>query len=142
VLNPNLATAWHFSGNVLCWLGRPEEAIEHFARAMRLSPLDPLLGQMHTGTAFAHFSAGRHEEAVSWAEQAVREAPAWVPAYIAAAASNALTGRIKEARQVVAKLRELDSGHCIATLKNIYPLRRPEDLAKLEQGLRRAGLPE
>lgn len=40
VLNPNLSEPWHFSGWVRVYLGEPEAAIEHFARAMRLSPLD------------------------------------------------------------------------------------------------------
>jgi adenylate cyclase len=40
VLNPNLAEAWHYSGCVRYWLGKPDLAIEHLARAMRLSPLD------------------------------------------------------------------------------------------------------
>jgi hypothetical protein len=45
-LNPNLATAWHVSALIRLWLGEPEVALEHEARAMRLSPLDPLIGQM------------------------------------------------------------------------------------------------
>jgi len=49
---------------------------------------------------------------------------------------------MEEARRIVTKLRELDPGHCVTSLKNVYPLRRPEDLAKFEAGLRKAGLPE
>jgi adenylate cyclase len=142
VLNPNLGIAWHFSGLARVWLGRPEEAIGHFTRAMRLSPLDPLIGQMHSGTAMAQFFSGRHDEAVASAEKAIREAPNWLPACLAAVVSNAVAGRMEEARRIVAKLRELDPGHCVSSLKNLYPLRRPEDLAKLEAGLRKAGLPE
>jgi len=109
---------------------------------MRLSPLDPLIAQMHSGTAMAQFFAGRHDEAVVSAEKAIREAPNWVPAYLAAVVSNAVVGRMEEARRIVTKLRELDPGHCVTSLKNVYPLRRPEDLAKFEAGLRKAGLPE
>jgi hypothetical protein len=39
---PNLAAGRTLSGWVRIWLGKPDEAIEHFAHAMRLSPLDPL----------------------------------------------------------------------------------------------------
>jgi tetratricopeptide (TPR) repeat protein len=39
VLNPNLAGTWLNSGWVRIWLGEPDLAIEHLARAMRLSPL-------------------------------------------------------------------------------------------------------
>src|SRR3984893_10587236 len=42
-LNSNLAEAWHFGGWVKIWLGEPEAAIERFARAIRLRPLDPWL---------------------------------------------------------------------------------------------------
>src|SRR5258707_9112179 len=55
VLNSNLAEAWNFGGWVKNWLGEPQPAIERFARAMRLSPLDPRLGAMQVGTAHAHF---------------------------------------------------------------------------------------
>ena len=43
-LNPNLAIAWFASGIVRVFRGgEPDVAIEHFARAMRLSPLDPFM---------------------------------------------------------------------------------------------------
>ena len=43
LINPNLAAAWLCSGWVKVWLGEPDRAIEHFAHAMRLSPIDPAL---------------------------------------------------------------------------------------------------
>ena len=67
LLNPNLATAWIVSGWVRVWRGEPEVAIEHLARATRLSPLDPLTNRTRTTTAHAHFFAGRYGEAASWA---------------------------------------------------------------------------
>src|SRR6202165_4448744 len=51
VLNSNLAEAWSNGGWVKNWLGDPESAIEYFARAMRLSPLDPRATEMRAGTA-------------------------------------------------------------------------------------------
>ena len=43
--------AWFFSGLVKVWLGEPEVAIEHEARAMRLSPHDPMIFNMQAATA-------------------------------------------------------------------------------------------
>src|SRR5207237_10922687 len=60
-LNPNLAGAWYASGWTRVFRGEPETAIEHFARAMRLSPLDPQVIRMQAGTAFAHLLAGRYD---------------------------------------------------------------------------------
>jgi tetratricopeptide (TPR) repeat protein len=67
VLNSNLAEAFFCGGWAKNWLGEPESAIERFARAMRLSPLDPRAMGMKVGTAHAHFFLGRYDEAASWA---------------------------------------------------------------------------
>src|SRR5262245_44076091 len=45
-LDPNLARGWYASGWVRVYRGEPELAIDHQARAMRLSPLDPTLYHM------------------------------------------------------------------------------------------------
>ena len=101
LLNPSLAEAWHFSGWVRVYLGEPNLAIEHFAHAMRLSPLDPLTFIVQMGTAFAHFFAGRYDDASSWAEKALREKPEYHPALRVAAAANALAGRMDEAHSAI-----------------------------------------
>ena len=62
--------------------------------------------------------------------------------YRIAAASNALVGRIKEAQKIAERLRQFDPGFRISSLKDFLPFRRPEDLARYEDGLRKAGLPE
>jgi tetratricopeptide (TPR) repeat protein len=142
VLNPNLAVAWYASGWVRVYCGEPETAIAHFARAMRLSPLDPQLVAMQAGTAFAHMLAGRYDEASAWANKAVWAHTNFLTPLRIAAASHALAGRMEEARNTMARLREFDSAWRIATVKVWAPLRRPEDLARLEEGLRLAGLPE
>ena len=75
VLNPNLAAAWTASGCLKTFLGDSDMAIEHLARAMRLSPLDPLMFFMRGFTALAHFLAGRYDEAWPLADRASREQP-------------------------------------------------------------------
>jgi len=66
MLNPNLAAAWFLGGFLRAWRGESDGAIEHFARAMRLSPLDPELYRMQAGMALAHLFAGRFDTASSW----------------------------------------------------------------------------
>ena len=56
-LNPNLAAAWIASGWVRSFLGETDMAIEHIQRAMRLSPLDPLMFVMYHVTALARTSS-------------------------------------------------------------------------------------
>ena len=142
VLNPNLAAAWYVSGWLRVYFGEPEDAIERVARAIRLSPLDPLIFRMHAGIAYAHFFAGDYDNASSWAEKAVRARPTWLTAVRGAAASHALAGRLDEARKFMARMRELDPALRVSNLKELLPLRRPEDFDRWAHGLRIAGLPE
>ena len=143
VLNSNLAEAWFYGGWVKNWLGEPEAAIERFARAMRLSPLDPRMSGMRAGTAAAHFFLGRYDEAASWAAMALQDNPDYQPGLRIAAASNAMAGRPEQAHKAVARLRQLNPALRVSTLKDVLgPYRRAEDLSRYEEGLRRAGLPE
>jgi adenylate cyclase len=141
-VNPNLASAWQNSGWVKTFLGEPEEAIQRQSHMLRLSPLDPLSFRAQGGIAFAHFLAGRYDEASSWAEMALRQRPTFLAAIRELAAAQALAGRIPEAQQTMARLRQLDPAMRVVNVKDWVPLRRPEDLARLQDGLRKAGLPE
>ena len=62
-LNPNLTWALHSSGWTKAFLGEPDAAIVQLTHAMSLSPLDPLGFRAQSGIAFAHFLAGRYDEA-------------------------------------------------------------------------------
>jgi len=146
LINPNLAMGWYWSGFVKVWLGEPDRAIEHFAHAMRLNPIDPgLFAFMQAGTAIAHFDAGRHDEALVWAKKALREQPDNPVNPIAlriAAASCALAGRDEEAKRLIARLLEIDPALRVSTLKIFSPPTRLREPAKMTDALRMAGLPE
>jgi adenylate cyclase len=141
-LNPNLSAAGNHSGWVRAYRGELDLAVEHQARAMRLSPLDPILYNMQVGTAFALFLADRYDEASEWANRALHEQPNYPAATRILAASKALAGQSGDAQEAMARLRELDPSLRVSNLGEVYPLRRPEDLAKLAEGLRKAGLPD
>ena len=142
ILNPNLAAAWFLGGFLRIWRGEPDDAIERFAVAMRLSPLDPEMYRMQAGTAMAHLLAGRIKAAATWAERASRDLPAFLLAVGVIAASYALAGRTDEAQQAMRRLRELDPALRISNLRDWLPFRRPQDVATFAGGLRTAGLPE
>ena len=130
VLNSNLAEAWFYGGWAKNWLGEPEAAIERFARAMRLNPLDPRMSGMRAGTAHAHFFLGRYDEAASWAAMALQDNPDYQPGLRIAAASNAMAGRPEQAHKAVARLRQLNPALRVSTLKDVLgPLARRRPLA-------------
>ena len=97
---------------------------------------------MHSVTAWAHFCAGRYDEAFSWAERAAREQPGLMFAFCVAAASAALGGRLAEAQRAMVRVRQLEPTLRMSSLKEFFPTRRVEDLARWEEGMRKAGLPE
>ena len=122
--------------------GDPDAAIEHFARAERFSPFDPFIWAVHAGIANAHFFAGRDNQALSAAEHCLRDMPKYVPALRIVAASSALTGATDRARIAIARIREFNPGYCISGIKERIPCRRSEQIARMMEGLRKAGLPE
>ena len=142
-LNPNLATAWLFSGWVRADLGDTETSLQHLATAIRMSPVDPLMFDMQIAVAVAHLFAGRFEEASSWAERSLGEKPDFLPSLRFAAASYAHAGRTEDAQKVVSRILALDPSQRISNLADVVPIRlRAADMALLSEGLRKAGLPE
>jgi tetratricopeptide (TPR) repeat protein len=102
-LNPNLAGTWLRSGWQRIYLGEPDLAIEHLTRAIRLSPLDPFTFYGQQGLALAHLFAGRYEDALSWAQKSVQGRPNWRAGMRILPAAAALSGRLKEAQQAMAR---------------------------------------
>jgi TolB-like protein/class 3 adenylate cyclase len=141
-LNPNLAPAWWYSGWIRLWRGEHDIAIKHFERFKRMSPLDPFMSGMHSGTAFAHICAGRYQEAATDADRALSESPNLYQALRVAAASYALAGRIEQAQKVMFRVRQIDPTLRISNLNELTPLRRHEDIVRNAEGMRKAGLPE
>jgi TolB-like protein len=143
MLNSNLAEAWYFGGWAKVWLGDPNVAIERFAHAMRLSPLDPWIIWMRTGTAHAHFFLGRYDEAELWAAMALQDNPDFQPGLRISAASTAMARRPEETHRTVARLQQLYPALRVSNLEEVVgPYQRADDLSRYAEGLRRAGLPE
>ena len=141
LLNPNYAAALHCRSWIKGWNGEPDQAIDDALQAIRLSPFDPRLARVLASLAYAHFFAGRYSEASTWAEKSLQN-DANPVALRVLAASRALAGRLKEAQGAILRLRHLDPALRVSHIKKLIPIRRSDDLARLEDGLRLAGLPE
>lgn len=140
-VNPNLARAWMLSAWLRIWRGEPDLALEHAAHAMRLSPLDPSMSYTtHGAMAYAHFLAGRYDAALSCAEKAIRDNPAFLLSICIHAASNVRAGRMEPARRAIAQALENNPDLNASSLRDLTPFRRPEDFAMFAQALRDAGL--
>ena len=130
-LDANLAIAWQRSGWVRGYAGDPDGAIESLNKAIRLNPLDPRVFLTQSAMAFAHFIAGRDDEAADWAAMALRVKPNWPPALRMAIASNAMRGQVDEADRAMNLYFRIDPEVSIAKICEFYPLRRDADRQRL-----------
>jgi TolB-like protein/Tfp pilus assembly protein PilF len=141
-LNPNLAWAWFTDGWLRLHADQPDAAIERFAKALRLSPLDPMLGGTAAGgTAHAYLLGGQVEAAVEWARRAVREAPDYAYTHRVLAAALAHAGRLPDAAAASEGILRVEPGFTIRGYLSRAPLRDTPALRQLAAGLRLAGLP-
>jgi adenylate cyclase len=138
-LNPNSFRAWSCRGQVYRIAGLPEEAVQSFERAMRMSPIDPLLWRSFTGMGMALIELRRFDEAIVAGKKALRQNPSYSLAHRCLAAAFAHLGRDAEAREAAARLLEVDPAFTISA----WIARGGQSNAKLLiEGLRKAGLPE
>ncbi len=142
-LNPNVADAWASSGWIQICLGNPDKAIEHVMRAIRLSPLDPVLFRWKFFIGQAHLYAGRYSEAAEWTARSLALQPNFLATVRVSACANALAGNMDVARAAIAHLLECDP---TVRLSNVHitmpPSRSQADRELWMKGLRLAGLPE
>jgi TolB-like protein/class 3 adenylate cyclase len=143
LLNPNSATVLLNRSWIKGWIGEPDQAIEDGLRAMRLDPLALGLELCYplASIAYGHFFAGRYGEASSWAQSSIQQ-QVFPTGLRILAASMALAGNLEEARDAAVRLMQLVPALRVSHVKELIPIRRPDDLARLEEGLRLAGLPE
>ena len=141
-LNENSAFAWAMSALTCAYLGRADEAVERLRNVWRLSPFDPLNFYFWIVAGIAEFVAGRYAEAVAWLRKSKRANPRFIACLRMLTASLALAGDEADARVIGRELLEVEPLFRVSVLVSWYPLQRAEDLARLEAGLRAAGLPE
>jgi TolB-like protein len=140
--NPNAAEAWMISGFIHALRNQPEEAIQAFDRALRLSPFDPLGYLIAAALGSAHLAARRFEEATKWADRALHHQPRVAAAMRVKVCANAHLGRLDEAHAELARLLAIDPRLTIARVRALGVTYAPEYLELYVAGLRLAGLPE
>ena len=138
-LNPNSYWVWLDRGWVYHTAGMPEEAVRSFERAMRMSPIDPMLDRLSVGMGMALIELRRFDEAIAAGKKALRHNPSFSGTYWCLASAFAHLGRDAEAREAAARLLEVDPAFTISA----WIARGGQSNAKLAiEGLRKAGLPQ
>jgi adenylate cyclase len=138
-LDPNGVLGWMFGGWTKRVLGDHQTAIDYLQRALRLSPLDPRIFFAQVGLAYAYFFLGNYEEGLKCAADALRHHPDYVTALRIAMACNALSGNVEAAQKLWRQVALLSPSERVSGLRRY---RREQDLAKLQEAYRLAGMPE
>jgi adenylate cyclase len=142
-LNPNFLLAWRFGGAAHSMVGDHGKAIEYFDRAMRLSPLVDDAWQSYHGISLTCFFLGQYDEAVKWAERALRDKPRSVPCLLVKVAALALQGdHANQLPDLVQRLLSIVPGVTIKSVRRAMSAYRPAELKLYEDALRTAGIAE
>jgi adenylate cyclase len=140
-LDPNAAWAWSRLGWVENYADRPREAIGHFERALRLSPLDPMNFNNYNGFGSAYELLQEYDKAAAMYRRALQERPnaRWIYRHLTSALSGA--GRIDEAKQAYAELMQSYPDLTISKFKRAMVFSETSK-ERMAENLRRIGMPE
>ena len=117
-------------GELLTWLGRPEEGIEWIRRAMRLNPYHPQRFWSHLGR--AQYTARNYADAI--------ESFSTHHAFLAA--SSAQLGNRTAAAAHEREVLQQQPNFTVQSFLTTLHYRQPSDNEHLREGLLKAGLPE
>ena len=132
-LNPSFARGWYISSSLKLFAGHADIAIEHAENSLRLSPRERV-GWAHFVIGAAHFFSQRFEEAVPKFLLTIQEDPSGTTCYRILPPATPIWGELKEAREVVARLRVITPN----VMPTVKLLRNPDHRELFLSGVRMA----
>jgi len=138
-LDSNFAQGHSATGLALMYAGRPAEALEAIAVAIRLDP--------HYSSIVLHFlaqtnfSLGNYEAAVEQLRRRIARTPGTDSSRMMLAACYGHLGRLEEARAMWAELMQVNPDFSFAQRERVLPYKDPRDFQRIADGLAKAGLP-
>ncbi|MBM2713424.1 adenylate/guanylate cyclase domain-containing protein [Mesorhizobium caraganae] len=142
LLNPNSAQGHTSSGWVNAHSSRPLVAIEHFHRAMRLSPVDPEKGIALSGIGMSYLMLERYEEALAWGARALQEMPNYGTSHRVVIMALVKLNRLDEAQAAARRLMEAFPTFTLTLQRQINPWRDKVFAERYVEALGIAGVPE
>jgi TolB-like protein len=147
--NPGEPWAYKEIGLSTLYMGKPEQALDWFAKAERIGPRDPGRWTWLDGRGHALILLGRDEEAVRALVNSLEANPrnAFPHAFLAAAYAH--LGRADEARTALAVYEQMRPGTRVSTFRSLAPVplvrtsrQYQQQRQRLNEGLRKAGMPD
>jgi adenylate cyclase len=138
-LDPNFAQGHTATGMALMYAGRPAEALEPIATAMRFDPHYPPI-VLHF-LAQANFSLGQYEVAAQLLRDRIARNPYTDSSRMLLAACYGQLGRLDDARATWAALLEVNPDFSLMQRERVMPYKNPSDFQRIVEGLTKASLP-
>ena len=139
-LNPSSAQAHYALGMAFGTSGRPEDALAPIETAMRLSPHDPYMGQFMIHMAEALLFLRRHDEALDWARQAMRQPNVQWSRWAMLISILGHMGEAAEAGQIIESMRRIRPDVDVAFVGEYWPISDRASMDYLLEGLTKAGM--
>ena len=142
-LNPNLSLAWNAYGILNVILGEHERALQGFAKAVRLNPVDTVAVPFSLfGMGSACLLLGRYDDSESWARKLIALAPNDIRGWFILTGSTSLAGKAAEANDAVVRFKKAFPHMRSSFMRRAYRVRRPSDMAVVERVIGLLGLPD
>ena len=105
-------------------------------------PVDPERGIALSGIGMSYLMLERHEEALAWGENALREMPGYGSSHRVVIGALVGLGRLDEARAAASRLMEAFPTYTLTLQRRINPWRDEAFAERYVEALRVAGIPE
>jgi adenylate cyclase len=138
-ISPNLGEAYGILGAALMWSGEPRKGRAALEKSIRLDPRNPNLNRVLVDITISYYLSREYDAAVEAGKRGIRSFPDHSNHYRWLAAALGQTGRIDEAKEVLAKAIAMAPAAFDMFVRRRVPWHRPEDHAHMLEGLRKAG---
>ena len=136
--NPNFALGHITLGTTLHYVGRSEESLKCFERALAGDPYCPDIW-LHL-QAQANYQLGRYAESADLLKRRILRFPETAASRVLLAAAYGQMGLVEEARVAWRGALAVNPAYSLEQRRQVLPYKDPADFDRIIEGLRKAGI--
>jgi adenylate cyclase len=137
-LNPNAAGAHAWLGIALNYVGRPQDAIASFKKAIRLNPIPETWYLQNLGRSYR--MVGRYEDSIATYKKVFHRTPDNLFAHAGLTATYSVAGRLDEARAQAKEVLRVQPKFSAERYIKKFPFQDKAETERLIDALQKAGL--
>jgi adenylate cyclase len=137
-LNPNVALSHGWLGIALNYVGRPEDAIASFKKAIRLNPIPQTWYLTNLGRSYR--MVGRYEDSIATYKKVLHRTPDTLFGHAGLTATYSVAGRLDEARAQAKEVLRVQPKFSAERYVKKFHFQDKAETERLIDALRKAGL--